>query len=205
MMILTEIGEIGVHLQDKDYLLRPSLYAMSQLGEPAEIINIYAQLMYDVETEQDKKRQLELAIYVIYCCSETDDMSDAFGFNDEYEGYVKGQAEHFQIIGLARCLLKHGITGALAPLPKKIGDQPEYVKEFNARDHVSLAMAHLGVSERDAWQMTMTSLVGALRAKFPSSETNSQGANLPTKEEFEATMAWADAVEKKRMKKQGVH
>jgi len=101
--------------------------------------------------------------------------------------------------------MKHGITGALPDLPRKAGQEQEFVKEFDARAHVSLAIAHLGMSSAEAWQMTMTELVGALRAKFPQAESNAPGARAPTAEEHEATMAWFERVEAARKQKQGAH
>ena len=57
-------------------------------------------------------------------------------------------------------------------------------------------MAHLGIGERDAWAMTMTSLVAALRAKFPQPKSAS-----PTVEEHDATMAWFERVQAMRGEK----
>ncbi len=46
-MILTEIGEIGVHHNGETYVLRPSLYAMSKIGSPKEILRTYAFIMHE--------------------------------------------------------------------------------------------------------------------------------------------------------------
>lgn len=202
-MILTEIGEIGITTGERQYKLRPSLYAMTQIGDPAEIVRVYASVMHD-EPHRD---QFDDALAVIYACAD-EDLSELFGQVELVEGLVvhrPGAAPIEDVLPLARCLLKHGVTGALKELPRKAGQEPEYVKEFDARGHVSLAIAHLGMSSREAWQMTMTELVGALRAKFPPSESDAPGAKAPTKEEHNATLEWFDRVEAMRSKKQGAH
>lgn len=199
-MILTEIGEIGITAGDQHYKLRPSLYAMTQIGEPAEIVRVYASVMSDVP----HKDQFGDALIVIHACSD-EDLSGLFGAYEAAERgvkYVPGSAPPEHIIPLAQCLLKHGVTGALPPLPRKADEEPEFVQEFDARAHASLAIAHLGMSSAEAWQMTMTELVGALRAKFPPTESNAPGAKAPTKEQMEATMEWFDRVEAKRNKRQ---
>lgn len=202
-MILTEIGEIGIRTAEAEYLLRPSLYAMTQIGDPGEIVRVYASVMAD-EPHRD---QFLDALAVIHACSE-EDLSEVFGAvhaSDQGPVYEPGAAPAEHVIPLARCLLKHGITGALPELPRRAGDEPEYTREFDARQHVSLAIAHLGMSSAEAWQMTMTELVGALRAKFPRPESNAPGARAPTLEEHNATMAWFEKVEAARAAQQGGH
>lgn len=202
-MVLTQIGEIGISFEGRAYKLRPSLYAMTRIGEPVEIVRVYASVM----SEEPHVEQFDDALAVIYACSE-DDLAELYGGHEGTEGglkYVPGAALTEHILPLARCLMKHGVTGALPELPRKAGQDPEFVKEFDARAHVSLAIAHLGMSSEQAWQMTMTELVGALRAKFPQVESNAPGARAPTAEEHNATMEWYERVEAARKQKQGAH
>ncbi len=201
-MVLTEIGEIGITAGQQRFKLRPSLYSMTQIGEPAEIVRVYASVMAEHHAEQ-----FDDALAVIYACAE-DDLSELFGGHEAGEeglAYRPGAAPADHVLPLARCLMKHGVTGALPELPRKADQEPEFVREFDARTHVSLAIAHLGMSSAEAWQMTMTELVGALRAKFPQQQSDAPGARAPTTEEHEATMAWYERVEAARRKKQGSH
>ena len=202
-MILTDIGEIGVHAGEKTYVLRPSLYAMSRLGSPVEIVALFGRLAGGHGLGADISGHVADALAVIYSCCDND-VSDIYGYWGQ-KGYVPGQAPVSHVVALAQCLLKHGVVGALPELPRRAGDEPEYIKEFDARAHVAIAMAHLGMSEREAWDTTMTALVGALRAKFPHPESNAPGARAPTKEENSATMAWFERVEAARKRRQGAH
>lgn len=198
-MILTSIGEIGVHSGERTIVLRPSLYAMSCLGDPKEIVRVFASVMGG-----ESKERFSDALATVYACTEGE-IDWLVGHWSE-SGYVPGAMPPENVIHLARCLLKHGIAGDLpAPERKPSDDPPEYINEFDARTHVSIAMAHLGLSERDSWNITMTALVGALRAKFPRPESTSPGAKAPTKEQHQATMDWFERVEAARNRNRGVH
>lgn len=201
-MILTETGEIGVHAGDRVHVLRPSLYAMSQIGEPAQIVEIYATVMTEGLQGKAATDQFGEALAIIHACADAD-ISDLFGqfyFSEHRQRFIyrHGLADPKDVLILARALLRHGITGVLPPLPRRDDSEPEYSAEFVARDYVALAMAHLGMSEREAWAMTMTGLVSALRAKFPPTESQAPGAKAPTKAQHEATEAWFERIEAKR-------
>lgn len=199
-MILAEIGEIGIQTGGKLHKLRPSLYAISQLGTPAEIVSLYARIMDDLELTRPA---VEEVLFICYTCLEGDE--PLFGNFVPTQRPKRGtSAVRFKpgpvpienAVHIARSLLLHGVTGALPPLPQKPGaEPPSYSAEFDARANVSLAMAHLGASSEQAWQMTMTELVGALRAKFPPLESTGPGAKAPTREEHDQTMAWFDGVQ----------
>lgn len=201
MRILTEVGEIGVHHGDREYKLRPSLYAMSQLGDPKEIVELYVNVMGNGAFDD--------ALSVIFACSE-EDLSPVFGCYVPAQAgtgwrYKAGKADIRHVMPIAQCLLKHGITGSLPEIRQKEQQSGSFTQEFNARDHVALAMAHLGMSELDAWDLTMTSLVGALRSKYPPQPSNDPGSKAPTKQQHDETMAWFERVEAMRTKRNGAH
>lgn len=199
-MILADIGEIAVHMGADCYKLRPSLYAVSQMGTPEEIVQLYARMMGDGPTLAD-------ALHVINCCAE-DDVSAVFGCLNESLQFVPGAAPAAHAVHIARSLLRHGVTGALPPLEGKTPSDGDYSKTFSARDNVAVAMAHLGATSAAAWQMTMTELVGAMRAKFPPMpELDEKGRPVPPKmkrEEYDATMEYGDAIMAKLAKKKAV-
>lgn len=199
-MILTEIGEIGVHHNGTTYILRPSFYAMSQIGSPVEIIRTYAVIMNEYHDPRQRWRQFLEALSVVkLCCDE--DVSDIFGYVNDNRKYVKKAADISDVLALARALMRHGVTGVQEPLKRKEENAGDFVSEFKFKDHVAMAMAHIGVSEKEAWEMTMTSLVAAMRAKFPEPESNEPGSKSPTKEQHEATMEWFEKIQRKRGQK----
>lgn len=202
-MILTEIGEVGIEWRGKLVKLRPSLHSMTQLGDGREIVRVYASVMSDTP----HRDQFPDALAVLYACAGDHDISEAVGYYEANEQglteYRPGLADPQDILTLARCLVKHGITGDLPELPRRAGDEPSYSETFDARENALLAMAHLGLSRDEAWSITMTELVGALRAKFPRPESTAPGSRAPTLTEHEATMAWFDKVQAARNKKRG--
>lgn len=200
-MILVDIGEIGIHTGADCYKLRPSLYAISQLGTPTQIVSLYASVMGAAPPLAD-------VLGIIHACAQ-DDVSHIFGCFVPARApgakglrYVPGEAEVADAAIIARSLLRHGVTGALPPQEVN-GEEPEYSAEFDARSYVALAMAHLGATSADAWQMTMTELVGAMRAKFPPvKDPNKRAASKPmTPTEYDATMEYGDAIMAKLAKR----
>lgn len=199
-MILTEIGEVGLEFEGRSHVLRPSLYAMTRIGSPAEIVRVFASVCADFE----HPTKHEDALATITACCEDDltalyghyEMQDVspFDFGKRCSVFVPAVANEAETIALAQRLLIHGVTGAL-PAPQERGaPKGEYVQEFDARAHVATAIAHLGIPSRDAWQMTMTELVGALRSKFPPVESNEPGSKAPSDKKLQETMDWHDKV-----------
>lgn len=155
-MILTEIGEIGVHYEGLELILSPSLYAMSKLGSPKEIVNTFHYVM---------NGSLAHSLAVIQVCADGD-IRDIFGYVDADLEFNEMFASVGEIVILAQSLLYHGIIGDVKREDKK-ETSGEFTKEFHAKEYVSAVIAHLSVSEKEAWKMTMTSIAGALQAKFP--------------------------------------
>lgn len=191
-MIITEIGEVGIDLNGQKSLLRPSLYAMTQIGDADEIVRVYASIMSDLP-HPDRLPDACKAIYA--CCEE--DISEAFGcmeyneFAKRFE-FKKGAANEHDTIVIARALMKHGLIGDFEIPVSAEKDSKNYNTKFDARKYASLAVAHLGSSTKEAWQMTMTEIVGALQAKFPPKKAS--GADAPSKEDLEETLEWHDRV-----------
>jgi len=221
-MILCDVGEVGIHWEDNTYLLRPSFYAMSRLGNPKTVVSILS-LVFDnsveliarfIPDELPNTISFRAALDVLRNCwaSDIKDRDWVLG-SIRGDRYIPGIIPLDHVFPLARCLLKHGLLGDMAwkdekkesetEEPAKENDD-EYTSQFVARDHVAFAMAHLGVSERDAWSMTMTSLLLAVRAKYPQEAAKGEpkGEGTPiTLKEHDATMEWLDKVNQKRNKR----
>ena len=195
MQVLTAIGEVGIEFEGRSYLLRPSLFSMTQIGSPTEIVEATALLMTPEPEEPQarklfRKQRFETALTVLYACSGEQDLGDLLGGMVPTESgrisYSPGRMPMSEIVLLARGLLRHGVVGDLEPTPRQ--GPGDYVREFRAEEHVSIAMAHLGLSEREAWNMTLSALVKVMRAKFPVDPKKANAPKPHTAEQYDATM-----------------
>lgn len=109
-------------------------------------------------------------------------------------GFENGALDAEQLIILARHMLIHGIIGPQQEISAATSSPP--LEKFEASTFASLAVAHLGVSVEDAWNMSMTSLVQALKAKFPNLDKPSHQG--PSSKELDATMRWFESVQRGR-------
>lgn len=176
-MILTSIGEQQVSVGDRHVRFRPSLLNMTRLGTPREIVEAFVAVcgapqltgnpvLDEPRVRQWRGEQFRTACSVLWCCTEDDDISWLIGYTNERFRYVRGALPLEDIVGLATGLLRHGVMGDV-PATQAKPTRKDFVSEFKALDFATTAMAHLGTSEADAWQLTMTSYIGAMRAKFP--------------------------------------
>lgn len=189
------IGEVGISYQGADVIFRPSLLAMSRLGSPADIIGYFVELQERPRTRMQARRQFRAALHVMSCCADDQDPLDALlGGYSERMHYQPGAMPLDDIVTLARHLIRHGVAGVS---PK--GDEPmvkgEPMREFDAAKFAAMAVAHLGMSESDAWSLTMTSLLSALHSKFPPDK--SSAASI-TEKQYTDSMDWLKRVNAQR-------
>lgn len=193
MQALTAIGEVGIEFEGRSYLLRPSLFSMTRIGSPSEIIEA-AGILLSPEPAQAhllklfRKRRFETALNVVYACAGDSDLTPLFGgivpTGRGRLAYSPGAASMGEIVALARGLIRHGVVGDVDAAPAD--GSGEYISEFKAETYVSSAVAHLGLSEREAWNLTMTSYIKIVKAKFPP---DPKAVKPKTALEVDATMA----------------
>lgn len=177
-----EAGELSVGTSARDYLFRPSFSAMASLGSPAEIVELYGLLhsspvinpYFPVESYRRWERQvISASIDVLVACCDEDITALTGHVGSKYGSWVQGAIPAQDMPHLARSLMKYGITGNI-----KLRGKPkteDYSAEFHAKDFVASAIAHLGLSENEAWNMTMTTFAAAMRAKFGDPEEKLAG------------------------------
>lgn len=119
---------------------------------------------------------------MVACCKE--DVTPLLGhMGSRWGSFVPGAIPSSDMVHLARSLMRHGIIG-VKPAGRAIAKpKEEYVPEFNAREFVAQAIAHLGLSSADAWHLTMTEFSAAMQSKFGKPDT------LPPPEEHDEAMA----------------
>lgn len=187
-MINTEVGELAVWVGTRRWLFRPSLLAMARLGTPEHIVHLYAAVHGGFSSQA-----FLAAVEVLWACNEDEDTGDLTGYCRTYGKWVPGKLPPEDVHILARSLMVHGVTSSLPP-ERPAGapdDRKRYTRGFQAAETAALAMAHLGLSERDAWNMTMTGVALAMRAKY-------HDASKPTVEQqaddADETLEWLKRV-----------
>lgn len=206
MQVLTDIGEMGVQVGERYVKFRPSLAAMARLGTPKEIVETFVTVcgapplsgnpvLDEPRMKTWRRDQFSQAVNVLYAC--TDDAIDwLVGYTNERYRYVRGALPLADIVGLAAGLLKHGVLGDIPPEATRGAKKEDYLSEFKARDFAAAAMAHLGATEGQAWDMTMTSYIIAMRAKFPPAK---DAKKVPTDDEYSHVKGWLARVNKARL------
>ena len=199
MRILTAIGELGITHGEREVVLRPSLYAMAKLGTPEQIVQTFGVLFgakaLNPYFPRESGRRLiaevfNAAVDVLQACTDEDITELTGHMGSRYGTWVAGAIPMADMVPLARGLLKHGVIGVVPALDlPPVPGADKYSTEFDPRQLASQAMAHLGLSELDAWNMTATSFVLAMRAKYPPEKPKG-----PSKASFEKTMSWLDTV-----------
>lgn len=198
---IVSIGEIGVSVGERDYLFRPSLSAMDSLGSPPEIVEKFTILfeppkinpIWPVQSYRAWEREVAATAYDVLAACSDEDVTPLLGhMGTRWSSFVMGAMPVEDMIHLARSLIRHGIIGLkpeglLAKPPEE-----EYTSEFKAREFVSQAVAHLGMSTADAWNLTMTEFSGAMQSKFGKPET------LPTLDEHDEAMSRLAEINKLR-------
>lgn len=169
---LPEIGHVGIQSAGKEWLLVPSLNAMSALGGPAEVVSY----MGDLYSFKAKRRKGAAIAVITACCVEGDPFELAGYFDLEAGELVSGEISDGEAVEVARHLMKHAMVGKAS----KGGRSGGYTEEFNAAKHMAAAVAHLGMSMQEAGELTMTELHLLMEAKFPEMKRS----EVPTREEY---------------------
>ncbi|CAA0262322.1 Uncharacterised protein [Klebsiella oxytoca] len=193
MAVLRDIGEIGIsdcREGGKDFVLRPSFAAMARLGEPEEIVRLYAEIngsdaqkvFYDCDEafggvpdwmlpviNNLSDKILSASMLVLQACCE-EDLTRAIGEWSEIEGkimYLPGIMPKEDIVTLAKELMLHGIIGNAKVRRLQRHEAKETTTEFNAAEYIAAAQTHFNIGLSEASQLTMTAFQLLLAAKYP--------------------------------------
>ena len=171
-MVITAIGQVGIDTPTKKYILTPTLAAIASLDDPVET---YLDL---ADNNTSHEWRVQCAHNVILACSDDKSINQYLGLQiigkpRLRRGVVVRQYnEHYiddvHAVCIAESLLYHGMVGKVEYKAPVSSDA--YSNEFNPLQWVSAVVAHLGLSERDAWGMTMTSILNTMKTKYPPSE-----------------------------------
>lgn len=194
-------GELSISTATHDYIFRPSLAAMASLGSPAEIVQLFGVLhsspeinpFYAAQSFRKWEREvINASIDVLSACCDEDVTPLTGHVGSRYGSWVSGSIPVDHLPHLARSLMKHGITGDVKMRGKPKSE--DYMATFDAKEFVATAMAHLGMAEDDAWNLTMTTFSAAMQSKFGKPENNIDDLL----DRHDESMAWLDSVNKLR-------
>ena len=199
MQVLTAIGEAGIEFEGRSYLLRPSLFSMTRIGSPSEIVEAFGLLtgpepvplhpfLLPDLVKNWRRDRFRMALNVLHACSD-EDLTPLVGGMSGYNRYSRGAMAIDDIVAVARSLMLHGVVGAAKPDTSRAPQPGDFMTEFKASEYAAAAIAHLGASEAEAWRMTMTSFSAAMRSKFPPDPKKSEAPKPHTAAEYDATMA----------------
>lgn len=217
MQAITDIGQAEIRAGGRRIFLNPSFLAMSRIGTPEEIVGAFVtvhgghypehrisdiEVMRSIQARCFADMVVTAAKVVQAACD--DDLRQVIGVCSVTAkgklSYRPGLLPVSHIIQLARHLIRHGVVGD-QPQEAASKGEGEYSGKFDARSFVYLAVAHLGMSESDAWNMTMTSFRAAMNAKYPPKEA----AKIPTEQHYDEAMDWADTMFALDAQRNGLH
>lgn len=212
------VGEILVCAEidgeGREYLLRPSFYAMSQIGEPKRIESAFGRVRMAMQvmvygkayTTADKPslEQLNDCINVIHACSD-DNLPDALlgwfqpSRDESRLLYREGALSWKQIVVLADHLMRWGMVGepderrsrVWVKGQQKKSDEPNL---FDPAEYVGMAIHALHLSKDDAWNLTMFEFQRAFDKAYPIDESKV----MPSQDEAEEAMDKARQIRERK-------
>ena len=180
--MLIECGFVRAVAPDgAEFTFTPSLARIATLGNPHEIVGLYAAL-HGPHAERE-------AGYILACLCDQDDPTPLIGWIDSDGLRRPGTMPESEQVVIARHLMHHGIVGKAKP--SKGGGQ--YSDRFDAAEYIAAARVHLGLSSGDAESLSMTEFQMMLGMKYPES----QEKQIPSRDEYRKAMQAA------MMKEQG--
>lgn len=184
--MLVECGFVRAVASDgSEFTFTPSLGRIAALGDPREIVALFADL--------HGPRAQRAAAEVLAGLCDQDDPAPLIGevlpggTPDAPQSlqWVPGAMSDAEMVIIARHLMRHGIVGTARPEQEGSGS---FCDRFDAAEYVSAARVHLGLSSADAEALSMTEFQQMLAMKYP----RAQAAKIPSAKEYDAAMAAAD-------------
>ena len=195
MKVNTFIGEAALYVGEREYILRPSFLSMSQIGDDESLIGYASWInmaMIKLKSAPETIGVLDMstAIFIIQCCCDEDIPELGCIIGSDWSGklfYKESDVCARDLIVIADHLVRYGINGVETQrsiTAKRFGSKNKSNGEFKIAEFVASAIAHLKLSAKDAWQLTMAEFQLAIDSLYPDTDKK---ANLPTQKEVEST------------------
>ncbi|ENB1339666.1 hypothetical protein ABHC03_000856 [Escherichia coli] len=223
-MIHVRTGQFAAVVDGKRYVFNPCFAAMAKIGGDRELVQLFATIHGSkypsrLPSDPDLRNRIlarcygeivQSSIHILKCCSD-DDITALVGecrFTPAGKLRQKpGLMPTEDIITLAQHCMYHGLIGDGPEEDSRENQEGEYKPTFNVLEFVYSAVAHLGLSESEAWAMTMTGYRAAVRAKMPpdakneKAKPNVQINKQAYDERMEAARKALERMKKRRQKK----
>lgn len=169
--MLVECGFVRAKAADgSEFTFTPSFGRIASLGHPHEIVSLYVDL--------HGARAAAVATYVLACLCDQDDPTPLIGWMDLAGNWHAGPMPLDEQIIIARHLMRHGIVGKAKPEQR----DGRFATAFQAKEYVSAARVHLGLSSTDAEALSMTEFQTMFEMKFP--DQGEKKRDVPTRDEY---------------------
>ncbi|WP_159197849.1 DUF6246 family protein [Escherichia coli] len=190
-MIHVRTGQFAVVVDGRRYEFNPCFAAMAKIGSDRELVEYFATVHggkypQRLPTDPDLRNRImarcygelvQTSIHILKCCSddETGPLLGECWFTPSGKLRLKpGIMPVDDVITLAQHCMYHGLIGDGTEEDAGTTQDGEYKPTFDVLEFVYSAVAHLGLSEAEAWNMTMTGYRAAVRAKTPQEARNKQ-------------------------------
>lgn len=195
MTPLKAIGECVISTSQRDYLFRPSLAAMTRIGEPAEIVQTFydlhndeagplieraitaygsvpAWLMRHISRPVFGKHAVLAAVTVLQACCDEDCAvltGELVPRKTQKGGVIwrPGSMVFANLVLVAQSLITHGIIGKAKVRRLQRHESTKRTTEFHAVEYINAARSHFGISRHEAESLTMTEFSLLMAAKYP--------------------------------------
>ena len=184
-------GHVIAKLAEREFVLSPTFAHIDRIGDPHEIVETFAMLH-----SLSASVSVRTAMLVLTCCSD-DDLTDLIGYYDETLARIAGAMPASEMLIIARHLMTHGIIGKGATSDGEGGG--EYSASFDASEYVDAAVIHFGMTQREAWALTMTQFSRMLNMRFPEAKERQKTEITPAK--YDQAVADYEIMKAKRLAK----
>lgn len=184
------IGQQAIKVGNKRYLFTPSFRNIANVSEPKDLISIF-HLMTDKDAD------------IVAVCGHSNDVMSACAVDDLPDDLLWSLASSWDG---KRTVMKEGLISLSAQIIMSadllymgmVGNPPKMrqkssnkeMKEFNCIEYVSIAVAQLGFTPAQAWEITMVDFQKAMEAKYPELFAPK---DIPNKTELDLMSKDADA------------
>lgn len=193
----TEYGEFAVNTRNNEYIFSPSFNAMTNIGSPTEIVDIFSILsgsavsdaislltVYSLNgrsasgskwllkylKKSTSRKLLSSAMIVMQACcdKDCDELIGQWRAGKNGSTYRMGKVPISDIIVLARELMIHGIIGKVKIRKLQRNESgKEFTDTFSAVEYINASRVHFEMTRDDAEKLTMSEFLMMLKAKYP--------------------------------------